>query len=76
MRKRTGAEMYKHYQMNTVDWIEVQGNIVHETDKAILMEFGMKEMWLPKSQMAICEADETLEETRYFLKTWLHKEKF
>lgn len=34
-----------------IDYIEIAGTIKAETDKAILLDDGVKEVWLPKSQL-------------------------
>lgn len=51
------------------DIIEVAGRVLNETDKAIRFDDGVREVWLPKSQVEV-NTDGTIS-----LPEWLAKEK-
>lgn len=57
--------------------IEVSVTMKHETDRAILVLDGDREVWLPKSQVSIegDEFPEPGESAELFVPEWLAKEK-
>ncbi|MFA7504249.1 MAG: hypothetical protein WCZ28_06085 [Burkholderiaceae bacterium] len=52
---------------------EVSGVIVHETEKALLLDDGASKQWLPKSKVTIERLTE--DHVTVFMPEWLAKEK-
>lgn len=53
--------------------VEVTGRIVHETDKAVLLDDGVTTQWLPRSKVDVEPISEQFVEV--FMPEWLAKEK-
>jgi len=67
--------LYRDLQSDVYNYIEIQSEVIAETEKAICFDFsrsdiGQRPVWVPKSQMQIVElgSDSGI---RYFIKVWL-----
>lgn len=76
MEKTDEQLIYDDLSKDFNNWIEVQCNILSETNKAICFDlttsdFGKKKFaWFPKSQMIILDLGNEAG-IRYFVKTWI-----
>jgi len=62
------------FKMDT-DIVEIDCEIIHRTDNAVLIEIGTDEYWLPKSKISCVEGVENFELTTIEVEEWLAIEK-
>jgi hypothetical protein len=55
------------------DLVDIAGQLKHETERAFLMFDGVKEVWLPKSQVEFERGGRS--EGTFTMPEWLAKEK-